>query len=326
MTVILIVLVVSVTAALTRWIRQSPRGAPLRQRLSDTSPLAAKMLSCGHCLSFWIALGFTLLVWSPGGEVADAPDVIQLGAHEIRGQWLLEFGLFVLLGWRGAYFINRSLDRRQAQQERDRASTCGGCGAPHQEEFLSRGGLSFCSTTCWFDFLRQRPMPREQLVNGKGELIPQEIYPMSYKDLTPIEAKELLQGDENCVYVDVRSIPEFQNGHPVGSWNVPVMHREALGMVPNPDFLTVMQVHFDLERPLIIGCQSGQRSVEATQALIAAGYKDVSNVRGGFGGVRDASGAELEKGWFSLGLPVDYGEPEGRSYSALAGGRQGQTT
>ena len=145
---------------------------------------------------------------------------------------------------------------------------------------------------------------------------------MSYKNVTPAEALQLLEEGESHRYVDVRSIPEFQNGHPKGSFNVPVMHREAAGMVPNPDFLTVMQVHFDQDTPLLIGCQSGVRSVRAAEALVASGFTQVTNVTGGFGGVKDQMGTVVVKGWFEEGLPVDYGDPDERSYAALHGQRQ----
>ena len=93
-------------------------------------------------------------------------------------------------------------------------------------------------------------------------------------------------------------------------------------MVPNPDFLTVMQVHFDQDTPLLIGCQSGVRSVRAAEALVASGFTQVTNVTGGFGGVKDQMGTVVVKGWFEEGLPVDYGDPDERSYAALHGQRQ----
>ena len=143
---------------------------------------------------------------------------------------------------------------------------------------------------------------------------------MSFKEVTPEEASRLMS-QSGYTYVDVRSQPEFLNGHPSGALNVPVMFREANGMVPNPDFLTVMQANFDRQSPLLVGCQSGGRSGRAAEALVAVGFTDVSNVVGGYGGARDEPSQLIEKGWLELGLSVDYGEPEGRSYAALSGGR-----
>jgi rhodanese-related sulfurtransferase len=299
-----IALLTLLAAGLTRWLRQGESTRSMREWIEDRSQFLAKLVNCPHCLSFWLAVGGTSVLVA------------------IRGMSLLEFALFVLIGWRGAYFINRTVDGRQ-----EAASAippeCLQCGdSLDRQTFIERGSLAFCSPDCWFDYLRQRPIPRDQLLGAGGEILRQEIYPMSYKNVTPAEALQLLEEGESHRYVDVRSIPEFQNGHPKGSFNVPVMHREAAGMVPNPDFLTVMQVHFDQDTPLLIGCQSGVRSVRAAEALVASGFTQVTNVTGGFGGVKDQMGTVVVKGWFEEGLPVDYGDPDERSYAALHGQRQ----
>lgn len=298
-----IALLTLLTAVLTRWVRQGEMPRPVREWVEARSRFLAKLINCPHCLSFWLSLAGTVCLW---------------GA---RGMSSLEFGLFVLIGWRGAYFINRSLDSRSAAA-RMPPKDCIQCGNPLDgEDAIERGSLSFCSSDCWFTYLRRRPIPRDQLLGAGGEILRQEIYPMSYQDVTPAEASQLL-ADGKHRYVDVRSIPEFQNGHPQGSFNVPVMHREAAGMVPNPDFLTVMQVHFEQDTPLLIGCQSGVRSIRAAEALVASGFTAVSNVKGGYGGAKDQMGNVVEKGWFESALPVEYGDPDERSYAALHGQRQ----
>lgn len=141
---------------------------------------------------------------------------------------------------------------------------------------------------------------------------------MSFSEYSPSETLELLQGDTGYVYVDVRSTPEYEQGHPTGAFNVPLFHRQATGMTPNPDFLRVMESAFPPETKLLLGCQSGQRSARAAEALMAAGYTCVANVRGGFGGVRDPFGRVVEKGWLELGLPVEQGSPADKGYAALA--------
>lgn len=299
-----ILALVAISAALTRFLRQAPQTAGLRASVEGV-PLLGSLWACPHCLSFWISLAGTGAMWAYAPRDA------------------LELGLMVLLGWRGAWFVNKSLDGRR-EEERDKASrTCARCGKPWEEDVsLERGHLTFCSTTCWFDFLRARPTPRQNLVGRSGELIRQEIYPVSYKHVTAKEAHDLLQSDDGYIYVDVRSVPEFSNGHPAGSLNVPVFHKEPVGMVPNPDFLTIMEAHFEHEQKLLVGCQSGQRSLRAAEALVAAGFQDVTNVKGGYGGVKDPTGQSVEPGWFEQGLPTDYGEPEERSYAALAGRRR----
>ena len=48
-----------------------------------------------------------------------------------------------------------------------------------------------------------------------------------------------LQCDADYTYIDVRSIPEFENGHPVGAHNVPLLNLDSRTgqMQPNPDFV-----------------------------------------------------------------------------------------
>ncbi len=125
----------------------------------------------------------------------------------------------------------------------------------------------------------------------------------------PEQAKALM--DEGYAYIDVRSVPEFEQGHPQGAYNVPLAHMGPRGMAPNADFLNVMQRHFPTDAKLVIGCQSGGRSLQAASILASAGYESVVDQRAGFGGTA------AEAGWRALGLPTaTQAEPE-RSYEAL---------
>lgn len=136
---------------------------------------------------------------------------------------------------------------------------------------------------------------------------------MSYRNVSPTEAKELLAGDAGAIYIDVRSIPEYESGHPAGAFNIPILHRHAVGMVPNPDFVQVVQAHFAADAKLLVGCQSGARSMRACEALAAAGFVDVANVTAGFGG------SPTERGWQTLGFPVEFGAGDDKAYAALSG-------
>jgi hypothetical protein len=51
--------------------------------------------------------------------------------------------------------------------------------------------------------------------------------------------------------------------------------------------------------------------------LQQAGYQDVSNMVGGFGGMRDPMGKVIARGWSSLDLPVSQENGEGVSYQSL---------
>ena len=142
---------------------------------------------------------------------------------------------------------------------------------------------------------------------------------MSFKNVDPPRAGELLDGDEGYTYLDVRSVPEFENGHPAGAVNIPLLHYDRGAAVPNPDFLRVVENNFDRGARLIIGCQSGGRSTRAAEALTAAGFTAIVHMDGGFGGARDQLGRVVTPGWAESGLPVEYGSAEDRSYQSLTG-------
>lgn len=142
---------------------------------------------------------------------------------------------------------------------------------------------------------------------------------MSVKDVGVKDA-HTLQTDEGYIYIDVRSTPEYDGGHPAGALNVPLLHLDPATrqMQPNQDFLAVVKGTQAPDAKLLIGCQMGGRSARAADILAAAGYADVSNVLGGFGGARDrASGAVVHEGWAEAGLPVETGATPGGSYDEL---------
>jgi len=86
----------------------------------------------------------------------------------------------------------------------------------------------------------------------------------------------------------------------------------------NEDFVRVVEGHFPKEKKIIVGCQAGPRSNAAACLLEQAGYRDVSNVIGGFGGMRDSMGRMIAPGWADSGLPVSQDNGEGVSYESLS--------
>ena len=142
---------------------------------------------------------------------------------------------------------------------------------------------------------------------------------MSVKHIGVKDARTL-QADEGYTYIDVRSTPEYDQGHPAGAFNVPLLHLDPATrrMQPNLDFLAVVKATQASDAGLLIGCQMGGRSARAAEMLAAAGYTDVSNVLGGFGGARDrATGQVLHEGWAEAGLPVETAATPGGSYDEL---------
>jgi rhodanese-related sulfurtransferase len=133
------------------------------------------------------------------------------------------------------------------------------------------------------------------------------------KHVTVRQAHEQQTG--GAIYLDVRSIPEFAQGHPAGAFNVPLLHLDpATGqMRPNPEFLPVVRANFAPDTPMVIGCKMGGRSQQACEILSSAGYGDVANVLGGFSGAPQMG----QRGWAQEGLPVDTAADPAREDTAL---------
>lgn len=129
------------------------------------------------------------------------------------------------------------------------------------------------------------------------------------KHLTPTEAWQYLQAHPEALFVDVRMEIEYLYvGHPPGVVHVPwyeypemqahperfvaQVRREA-GSTPAPE-----------QRPVLLICRSGKRTVEAGHALEAAGFGNVINVLHGFEGELDENFHRGRlNGWRHDGLP-----------------------
>lgn len=134
------------------------------------------------------------------------------------------------------------------------------------------------------------------------------------KVVTPEEAAALLA--QGYTYVDVRSEPEFEAGHPEGALNVPISHASPSGMQPNPEFLSVVEQAFAKDAKLVIGCKSGGRSKRAAALLTGAGFTEVVDMGPGWDGSRDAFG-RVTPGWSASNLPKEIGTSERQSYAGV---------
>src|SRR3954469_10857802 len=137
---------------------------------------------------------------------------------------------------------------------------------------------------------------------------------MTIKQSTVQQAHQ--QQTSGATYLDVRSIPEFEQGHPAGAFNVPLLHLDpATGqMRPNPEFLPGVRANFAADTAMVIGCKMGGRSQQACEILASAGYGDVANVLGGFSGAPQMG----QRGWAQEGLPVDTAPDPSHDYAALS--------
>lgn len=141
---------------------------------------------------------------------------------------------------------------------------------------------------------------------------------MELRRLPPAEAHALIR-DQGYRLIDVRTVAEFDAGHPTGAFNIPVAVAGPTGMTPNPRFVEVVSSAFPKDAKLVVACKGGGRSLKAAQMLLAAGFTDVVDQRAGFAGAADPYGRGLEPGWQAAGLPVSASAEPGRSYAELAG-------
>ena len=123
------------------------------------------------------------------------------------------------------------------------------------------------------------------------------------------EAKELMDKD-GYVYVDVRSVPEFNGGHPTGAYNVPLMHMGPQGMAQNGEFMAGMEKVFAKDAKVIVACKGGGRSARAAAMLEAAGFTNVVDQTEGFEG-------SAQPGWRPKGLPVSQEAPADHTWDAV---------
>ena len=123
--------------------------------------------------------------------------------------------------------------------------------------------------------------------------------------LTPLDANDFLQRTPDALFVDCRSDAEyFFVGHALGS--VHVAWYDGPDWELNPHFVGEVRklAGHSVERPVLLICRSGRRSVEAGHALEAAGFTRVYNVLHGFeGDLDDHHHRGTRNGWRHDGLP-----------------------
>lgn len=88
---------------------------------------------------------------------------------------------------------------------------------------------------------------------------------------------------EDAVVVDVREVGEYARVHILGARNLPLGELER----------RVAELEKHKSKPLILCCDSGNRSGKAISILRQHGFERVQNLSGGFGA------------WQQAGLPVE---------------------
>eukprot|EP01018_Ginkgo_biloba_P034612 Gb_10752 [translate_table: standard] len=70
------------------------------------------------------------------------------------------------------------------------------------------------------------------------------------------------------------------------------MFKAGEGMTKNPNFTQEVLSHFSKNDEIVVGCQSGRRSLMAAADLMAAEFTGITDVGGGY------------TAWVQSGLPV----------------------
>jgi len=96
-----------------------------------------------------------------------------------------------------------------------------------------------------------------------------------YTDISNEELVEMLESDIDYLFIDVRTNEEFQTGYISGLVNADLYKFED-----NHSLLDI----FDTSRPVVIMCNSGNRSVTASKIFLEIGFTEVYNLKDGIQG------------------------------------------
>lgn len=93
---------------------------------------------------------------------------------------------------------------------------------------------------------------------------------VDYENISPKEAKERLESEDDIILLDVRTVEEYEEGHIPEATLIPLSILES----------EVEDIIQDKEVPIFVYCRSGRRSLEAVKLLSRLGYKDLYNLGG----------------------------------------------
>lgn len=122
--------------------------------------------------------------------------------------------------------------------------------------------------------------------------------------LHPTQASDALQANPHILLIDCRTeVEHYYVGHPVNAVNIE--WHTGPDFEVNPQFAEqVLRLAGRKDRPLILICRSGKRSVDAALELEKHGFSNVANVLEGFEGDLDAHHHRGKLGgWRKHGLP-----------------------
>lgn len=95
--------------------------------------------------------------------------------------------------------------------------------------------------------------------------------------VSPLEAT-LLVNREDAIILDVREPDEFARGHIPNARHIPLKSLDQ----------RLSELEKFKDRPVIVNCQSGSRSISACATLRKKGFNKVFNLNGGMGSWQEA--------------------------------------
>lgn len=127
-----------------------------------------------------------------------------------------------------------------------------------------------------------------------GTLFGADAQKLYKADIDSKQANELQK--QGYMLIDVRTIPEFKFSHPKDSKNIPIYHDRNGERILNENFVDQVDyaVGGNTDKPIILICRSGSRTIEAANLLAKNGFSNVYNIKQGF--VYD---------WLKTNLPIE---------------------
>ncbi|MBF0620517.1 MAG: rhodanese-like domain-containing protein [Magnetococcales bacterium] len=123
------------------------------------------------------------------------------------------------------------------------------------------------------------------------------------KQLTPQQAHAFLEENKEAAFIDIRmELEHFFVGHPPRVENI--SWQDYPDFEINEDFLKEISNVAKKDKPIVLICRSGHRSIDAGNFLLENGFTLVYNVLEGFEGDRDEHHHRSSiNGWRFHGLP-----------------------
>jgi rhodanese-related sulfurtransferase len=100
------------------------------------------------------------------------------------------------------------------------------------------------------------------------------------KEVSPTEAKDLVDGTPGAIIVDVREPHEWEMGHIAGAILVPLGQLPEVADPASPRADPRLTENSGVA--IVAQCATGKRSILAADILQKLGYRNVSSMTGGF--------------------------------------------